>query len=172
MAGETVVDETLKRKNEALAGTRPHTTSAEIEAGEIVDLLSNYGVSYRLVYISDEEIGRIPIVFIDLNKFYIFIIILGDKVKLTGVLSLKIFEQIKEMLTSDSNKRPILIYYSKNGIILKTAYLFLGYLIEKHNVGILFVNGTGNEIAEIIESLSKKGEFKPEEEDYIKIEKD
>ncbi len=170
MAGKTVIDETLERKDEALAGTRPHTASAETEVGEIVDLLSNYGVSYRLVYITDEEVGHIPVIFIDLNKFYIFIIILGEKVKLTGVLSLKVFEHIQEMLSNDKNKRPILIYYSKNGIILKTAYLFLGYLIEKHNVGILFVNGTENEIAEIIESLSKKGEFKPEEEDYIKIE--
>ncbi|MCE4620108.1 MAG: hypothetical protein F7C33_03690, partial [Desulfurococcales archaeon] len=100
----------------------------------------------------------------------IIIVPLGKKLAVTGELSLEIFEKIKSFIEKiENNKKVVVIYFSPGGKLLLSAYLFLGYLIEKHNIGILFVNGGIDEVLEVIEKLAKKGSFAPEEEDYVDL---
>jgi len=108
------------------------------------------------------------------NKFKIIIIPLGKRKVLTGETSLKVFSHVTDTLKqndNDSEEKLVLIYFTPGGKILLSAYLFLGHLIEKHNVGILFVNGDEDEILEVVETLNSKGSFIPQEEDYIRIKK-
>ena len=133
-------------------------------AGEIVKALEKYGVE-----VID---GDYPIIIVYLNKFLIIIVPLGKKLSVTGELSLEIFEKISniiENLKDNNNKKIVIIYFSPGGKLLLSAYLFLGYLIEKHDVGILFVNGGVDEVLEVIEKLGIKGSFAPEEEDYVDL---
>ena len=114
--------------------------------------------------------GEYPIIIVNLNKFSIIIVPLGKKLAVTGELSLEIFEKIKSFIEKiENNKKVVVIYFSPGGKLLLSAYLFLGYLIEKHNIGILFVNGGIDEVLEVIEKLAKKGSFAPEEEDYVDL---
>ena len=120
---------------------------------EVVDINNNY-----------------PVIIVYLNKFLIIIVPLGKRLSVTGELSLKIFQKILEIIKNIRNNRKIVvIYFSPGGKLLLSAYLFLGYLIEKHDVGILFVNGGIDEVLEVIEKLAKKGSFAPEEEDYVDL---
>lgn len=131
-------------------------------AGELINILGEYDVE-----IVDVDY---PVIIVYLNKFIIIVVSLGKKLSVTGELSLKIFEKIYNLFQIKKNNRKIIIiYFSPGSKLLLSAYLFLGYLIEKHDVGILFVNGGIDEVLEIIEKLGKQGSFTPEEEDYVDL---
>ncbi len=131
-------------------------------ASELVKNLANYDIE-----IIDDVY---PVIIVYLNKFLIIIVPLGKKLSVTGELSLEIFQKIFDIIKKiRNNKKIVMIYFSPGGKLLLSAYLFLGYLIEKHDVGILFVNGGIDEVLEVIEKLAKKGSFAPEEEDYVDL---
>ena len=130
-------------------------------ASELIKALTKYDVE-----IVD---GYFPIIIVYLNKFLVVIVPLGKKLAVTGELSLEIFQKILYNISNNSNQKIVIVYFSPGGKLLLSAYLFLGYLIEKHDIGILFVNGGIHEVLEVIEKLAKKGSFVPEEEDYVDL---
>lgn len=134
-------------------------SSSEI-AKRLIDSLLDY--DFEIVH--SEGLIIIKII---LNKFNVLIIPMGEKRILTGSDSRRILEKLSDYINEE--KKNVVIYYTPGGRLLTSAYLFLGHLIEKHKIGILFVNGGPEEILEILESLQEKGEFVPREDDYVKI---
>lgn len=113
------------------------------------------------------RLNELVVIRVRLGRFNVLIVPLGYRRILTGWGSLKIFEAIRDLLIEDSKN--VIIYYTPGGKLLTSAYLFLGHLIEKHKLGILFVNGGPDEIVDVLESLSEKGEFIPRDEDYVNV---
>ena len=134
-------------------------SSSEI-AKQLIESLLDY--DFEIVH--SEGIIIIKVV---LDKYNVLIIPMGEKRILTGSNSRKILEKLSDYINEE--KKNVVIYYTPGGRLLTSAYLFLGHLIEKHKIGILFVNGGPEEILEILESLQEKGEFVPREDDYVKI---
>lgn len=135
--------------------------SAKEVARQLLDTL--HGYNYEIIHSDDIIIIRVK-----LQRFVILLLPLGYKRTLTGLESLKIFEKALKHVNMDEGKI-VIIYYSPGGKLLTSAYLFLGHLIEKYKIGILFVNGGPEEVIEVLEALREKGEFTPKEEDYVKI---
>ncbi len=164
IAGKTIIDEMLEE-----GGTPgvPHIdrNAAEREASRVLDRLGGY----------DSNIADIPevppVVIVRLGRYIVYIVVLPPGTRLTASTSLHIIEKLLPYLEKikEHKLKPILIFYSRTGVLTKTAYLFLGSIIEAHGIGILFVNGSPDEILEILWSIDNKGEFTPEEEDYIEL---
>ncbi len=62
---------------------------------------------------------------------------------------------------------PVVIYYSRKGLMTTAAYLYLGNLMEDTRVGVLFVNGPPSEVSEVLDILERKGEYSPDEEQGV-----
>ncbi len=141
-----------------------NTSIDERETKSQVSLLLDSLREYNPRYLHD----KFDFIIIDTKKYLIIIAPLGKKITLIANKSLEIFENMLKILEKyKGDKKIVLIYFSPGGRLLLSAYLFLGYLIEKHNIGILFINGDVREVKEVIESLRKEGSFIPQEEDYI-----
>lgn len=132
---------------------------SEVAKG-LVDHLSDY--DFQVVHADGTVIIRV-----ELEKFTVLIVPLGSKRILSGSISRLVLEKARELISG--GKRTVLIYYTPGGRLLTSAYLFLGHLIEKHKIGILFVNGGPSEVVEVLKHLAERGEFKSREEDYVKI---
>ena len=133
-------------------------------SSEIAKRLIDFLLDYDFEIVHSEGLIIIKII---LDKFNVLIIPMGEKRILTGSDSRRILENLSDYINEE--KKNVVIYYTPGGRLLTSAYLFLGHLIEKHKIGILFVNGGPEEILEVLESLREKGEFVPREDDYVKI---
>ena len=165
--GRTVVDEWLESKDEnpQYRMTLIDLDRALNDAKRLLDYLEGYDAN-----LADLE-GVPPTIIVRLGKTIVYNVVLGSRVILTGARSLRIIEKLIPFLLkiSEHGMSPVLVFYSWKGRLTLCAYLFLGYIIEKYSIGILFVNGREDEILEILWSLENKGSFTPEEEDYVEV---
>lgn len=170
IAGEhkTVVDVMLEEFESNPLARRASWSVEDTEglAQKILEFLGGFDAnSARL----SEKLPEIVI--IRVSKFIVYVIPLPERSVLTAIRSLRMMEELLPYLEKilDHGLRPTVIFFSHKGILTLTAYLFLGSLIEKYGVGILFVNGDREEILEIVWSLENKGGFTPEEEDKVEV---
>jgi hypothetical protein len=63
----------------------------------------------------------------------------------------------------------VLIFYSRKGRLGPAAYLYLGTVIETRDIGVLFINGEPEEVAEVVEKLRTEGRYEPEEELSVQL---
>ncbi len=164
---KTIVDELLERwdSDERIARTRLDVVDAERTARELLEYLSGYDANMA------EFEGAPPTIVVRLGKFVIYLVVLSRGMILTGIRSLRIIESLLDyMLTvKEHGFKPTLLFYSRKGWLTRTAYLFLGAMIESYEIGILYVNGKYDEVLEILWSLENKGSFTPEEEDKVEV---
>ena len=165
--GKTIVDEWLesREENPQYMMTLLNFESALEDAKRLLEYLEGYDAN-----LADLE-SVPPTIIVRLGKTIVYNVVLGRRIILTGARSLRIIEKLIPYLLkiSEHGMTPVLIFYSWKGRLTLCAYLFLGYIIEKYGVGILFVNGREDEILEILWSLENKGSFTPEEEDYVEV---
>ena len=165
--GRTVIDEWLESKDEnpTYKMTYIDNERAFDAAGRLLEYLNGYDAN-----LADLD-GVPPVVIVRLGKTIVYVVVLGEKVILTGARSLRIIEKLLPFLQkiSEHGMTPVLVFYSWKGRLTLCAYLFLGSIIEKYGFGILFVNGKEDEILEILWSLENKGSFVPEDEDYVSL---
>lgn len=105
------------------------------------------------------------------GKAAIFVIVYPDKYFIYTTDAMKVIDYLLSEYTpkNDINEYVVLIFYSRKGKLGPAAYLYLGTVIETRNIGILFINGEAEEVAEVIEKLKKEGKYEPEEEESIEI---
>lgn len=163
LAEETLIDKIVKK---GINDPRIilNKNAAMEEALKLLDQLKGFDANK-----ADFNNELPPIVIVRGSKFIAYIVVLSPGYLLTGRESYRIItelipylEKIKEL-----GKKPLLIFYSKKGNLSKTAYLYLGNVIENHGVGILFVNGAPDEVVEIIWHLENTGSYSVEEEESI-----
>jgi hypothetical protein len=113
-----------------------------------------------------------PIYRVEIEKAVIYIIVYPPKYDLlAGEASKAALYILSESpyAERDSGKYKVLIFYTRHGKLGPAAYLYLGMLIEEYGIGILFVNGSVEEVLSIIETLEKEGKYEPPEEDFLPI---
>ncbi|MEB2793384.1 MAG: hypothetical protein G5Z42_04180 [Caldisphaeraceae archaeon] len=104
---------------------------------------------------------------VELTKIASYIIILPEKFTLKAIDSMKILEKLSEFVKDD--KYVLFIFYSRKGRLTTCSYLYLGDLMETLDIGILFVNGSTDEIIQVLDILESKGRFVLEEEKAIEF---
>jgi len=105
---------------------------------------------------------------VELAKIASYIIILPEKFTLKAIDSMKILEKLSEFVKDD--KYVLFIFYSRKGRLTTCSYLYLGDLMETLDIGILFVNGSADEIIQVLDILESKGRFVLEEEKAIEFD--
>ncbi len=165
LAEDTVIDKMVKD------GVKDPRTildrgKAEKEAETLIRSLSGFD-SNRANF--DEQLP--PIIIVRGSKFIAYILVFNPGYLLTAKDSYQIIEKLLPYIEKihETKKKPILIFYSKKGNLSKTAYLYLGNVIENHNVGILFINGTIDEVLEVLWHLENVGQFTVAEEETIEL---
>ena len=109
------------------------------------------------------NLGGYPKIEVRTRRASILIIVLPPRHRLLATESARESELGLEW-AEGSEKYPVIVYYSRKGVMTTAAYLYLGNVMEDNNVGILFVNGPPSEVDEVIDILERKGEYMPDEE--------
>ncbi|MCE4608717.1 MAG: immunity 70 family protein [Caldisphaeraceae archaeon] len=105
---------------------------------------------------------------VELTKIASYIIVLPEKFTLKAIDSMKILEKLSEFVKDD--KYVLFVFYSRKGRLTTCSYLYLGDLMEALDIGILFVNGSTDEIIQVLDILESKGRFVLEEEKAIEFD--
>ena len=167
LAEKTVVDKILEEGG-VLKTLEISRAVVEEEARRIYEILAGqYDAN-----ITDFGGETLPIVIVRLtNKTIIYIIPLPQGYILTGVKSVEIVESLLNYIEKikDAGMKPILIFFSKKGRLTMAGYLYLGSVIENHDVGVLFVNGDYDEILEILWHLENIGKYEAPEDEVIDL---
>ncbi|MGC9071460.1 MAG: hypothetical protein ACP5HK_02005 [Acidilobus sp.] len=108
----------------------------------------------------------VPKLEVRLSRASALVMVFPPRHRLLAVEASKDMEYCLEW-AGGAGKYPVLVYYSRRGIMTTTAYLYLGNVMEDNNVGVLFVNGPPSEVAEVLEILESKGEYMPSENELI-----
>ena len=105
------------------------------------------------------------------GKVAIFVTVYPDRYFIYTSDAMKIVNYILDeyIIKTNIDEYVVLIFYSRKGRLGPAAYLYLGTVIETRDIGVLFINGEPEEVAEVIEKLRKEGRYEPEEEESIKI---
>lgn len=146
-----------------LASTMVHRADpqqARKELDEVMRSLSKYGP--REVRVGTD----VPKVEVKLSKASALIIVLPPRHRLLAVETSKDIPYCLEW-AANAGKYPILLFYSRRGVMTTAAYLYLGNVMEDNNLGVLFVNGPPKEIAEVLDVLERKGEYMPSENEVV-----
>jgi hypothetical protein len=139
---------------------------AEGEAASILGYLRDYDAN-----IADFGQNLPPIIIVRLSKAIVYIVVLDKGRILTGTLAAKIVEGLLPYLEKikEAKRKAVLIFYSRRGRLTLASYLYLGSVIENHEVGILFVNGDPDEILEILWHLENVGRYEVSEDEIVRI---
>ncbi len=105
------------------------------------------------------------------GKAAIFVVVYPDRYFIYTSDAMKVVNYILDeyVIKTDIDEYIVLIFYSRKGRLGPAAYLYLGTVIETRDIGVLFINGEPEEVAEVIEKLRREGRYEPEEEESIKI---
>lgn len=114
--------------------------------------------------------GYPPLFRVELSKATVYIVVYPPRYDLLAGDASRVASYILDMVaTEGSRKYVVIIFYTRHGKLGPAAYLYLGFLIEEHGVGILFVNGGPEEVIEILEALEREGRYEPPDEEAIPI---
>ncbi len=107
------------------------------------------------------------------SKYIVYIVVLSPHHILTAKESVDVVETLQPYLERirETGLKPILILYSRRGILTMAAYLYLGSVIENHDIGVLFINGGPSEVAEVLWHLENAGKYVMEEEETVELRK-
>ncbi len=155
---EEIHEEMLRLAKTMVQRVDPQEARKELE--EVMRSLSKYGP--REVRFGTE----VPKVEVKLSRASALIIVLPPKHKLLAVETSKDMHHCLEW-AAGAGKYPVLLYYSRRGVMTTTAYLYLGNVMEDNNLGVLFVNGPPKEITEVLDLLERKGEYMPSENEVV-----
>ncbi len=138
------------------------------EASKIAEHLMNKGFKVEAV---ETEPGLPPIYRVELGKAVVYIIVYPPRYDLLAGEASKPASYILfgPPAEADSGKYVVLIYFTRHGKLGPAAYLYLGMLIEEFNIGVLFVNGTEDEVYEILVSLDKSGKYEPPDDEVVPL---
>ncbi len=109
---------------------------------------------------------ELPKIEVRLNRASALIIVLPPRHRLLAVEASRDMSHCIEWAVS-AGRYPVLLYYSRRGLMTTAAYLYLGNVMEDNNLGVLFVNGPAEEIAEVLDVLETKGEYMPSESELV-----
>jgi len=155
---EQVHEELLKLARDIVKPIDVNESRRELE--EVLRSLSRW--SPRELRLGSE----LPKVEVRLSRASALIIVLPPRHVLKAVEASKDVGHCLEW-AEGAGKYPVLVYYSRRGQMTTTAYLYLGNVMEDNNVGVLFVNGSPGEVAEVLEVLESKGEYMPPENEAV-----
>ncbi len=112
-----------------------------------------------------------PIIVVRGSRFVAYVVVLPPAHIVTSLECVKIIEKLIIYIDKikQSKRNFVLIIYSKKGVLTTAAYLYLGSVIENHNIGVLFVNGGPDEVAEVLWHLENTGKYVPSEEDIVDL---
>jgi len=138
---------------------------ARAEAGKLLDELKGFDCNLG-------DFGNAPpIVVCRGSKYIAYIVVLNPHHILTAKESVGLVEALQPYLEKirETGLKPILIFYSRRGVLTMTAYLYLGSVIENHDIGVLFINGGPSEVAEVLWHLENAGKYVMEEEETVEL---
>jgi hypothetical protein len=140
--------------------------SAEQEATSLLEYIKEYDAN-----IAKFDSNLPPVIIVRLSKAVVYIVVLDRGRVLTGTLSVKIVEGLLPYLEKikEAKRKAVLIFYSRRGKLTLASYLYLGSVIENHEIGILFVNGDPDEILEILWHLENIGKYEVGEDEIVRI---
>lgn len=167
LAEPTEVDKMLEEKREELKKLFFKKKESMEVAEKLLQSLRDFDAN-----LGDFGEDLPPVIVVRLSrKAIVYIVVFEDRHILTAVEALKIVEGLLPYLAKlrDSGFKPVILFYSKKGKLTLTAYLYLGNVIDRHQVGILFVNGDFDEIIEILWHLDNVGKYEVQEEDYLDL---
>ncbi|MEB3816721.1 MAG: hypothetical protein LRS46_02105 [Desulfurococcales archaeon] len=138
------------------------------EAARVSEFLAQHGYKLRVVE-AEEDLP--PIYEVDLGKVLVYIIVYPPRYELLAGEASRPASFILYGPPAEraEGKYIVLIYFTRKGKLGPAAYLYLGMLIEEYNIGILFVNGSEEEIADILDSLKKHGKYEPPEDEALPL---
>jgi len=112
-----------------------------------------------------------PVVIVRLSRAVVYIVVLPKGFILTGTMAVRIVESLLPYLEriADSKRKPVLVFFTRKGKLTLAGYLYLGSVIENHNVGVLFVNGDYDEVMEILWHLENAGKYEAPEDDIVDL---
>jgi len=142
--------------------------SALEEASKVVEYLVGRGFKASPVEVGED---MPPIYKIDLEKAVVYLIVYQSNYDLLAGEAARITAYILFGPPSAENddKYVVLIFFTRHGKLGPAAYLYLGMLIEEYGIGVLFVNGSEEEVYEILNSLRKSGRYEPPEEEAVPL---
>lgn len=149
---------------------RMNLVDALEEAAKLAERLSQR--RYKVEAVETRE-GMPPIYRIELSKAVVYIIVYPPRYDLlAGEASRDALYILFESPYSerDGSKYKVLVYYTRHGKLGPAAYLYLGMLIEEYGIGVLFVNGSEDEVIDILESLEREGRYEPPEDEVVPLE--
>lgn len=166
LAEPTVVDKALKEGG-AGALTRIDYEKALEEARKVLESLREFDANLA------EFEAPAPVVVARLSKAIVYIVVLPPGYVLTGTMAIKIIEPLLPYLEKirEAGKRPVLLFFSRKGKLTLACYLYLGSVIENHDVGVLFVNGDRDEILEILWHLENVGKYEAPEDEIVDLKR-
>jgi len=143
-----------------------HFESAEKLAEELLEGLRGFDANLSVV----GDLG-LPMIIVRLEKFIVYIPVLGEKVFVHLALAYKLVRELEGVLevAARSKLHPILLVYSLKGVLTLSSYLYFGKLLEREMFRILFINGRVEEIMEVVWSLREIGKYSPTEEDVVEL---
>jgi len=167
MSGEAgIVEEFVNDLTERGYRLEFHSESAERLAREILEGLRGFDANLSVA----GDLG-LPMVIVRLEKYIVYIPVVGEKVFMHLGLSYKLIREIEGTLevVARSQLHPILLVYSLKGVLTLSSYLYFGKLLEREMFRILFINGRVEEIMEVVWSLREVGKYNPTEEDFVEL---
>jgi len=167
LAEKTIVDRVLEEGGVLRALSIDKRACLE-EAREIEALIrGEYDAN-----VTDFGGETVPIVIVRLRrKTIIYVVPLPPGYTLTGVKAVEIVESLLKYIekVKDAGFKPVILFFSKKGKLTMAGYLYLGSVIENHDVGVLFVNGDRDEILEILWHLENVGKYEAPEDEIVDL---
>ena len=168
LAEPTSVDRMLEEYSDSIRKLlNPSRDRMLHEARKVLAILQGFDAN-----LGDFDGNLPPVIVIRLTaRGIVYLITLEPQFVLTGVYSSRIVEGLIPYLEKlkEAKLKPVMIFYSKKGKLTLAGYLYLGHVIDDHQVGILFVNGDYDEVAEIVWSLENKGTYEVDDESPVDL---
>ena len=157
----------VKELREKIKG-RLDKVSALEEASKVAEYISKKGFK---AYPVEVEEDMPPIYRINLKKAMVYLIIYPRNYDLLAGEAARVASYVLfgPPAMEAEGKYVVLIFFTRHGKLGPAAYLYLGMLIEEYGIGVLFVNGSEDEVYEILESLEKSGRYEPQEEEAVPL---
>ena len=168
LAEPTAVDRMLEEYLDSIRNLlNPSREKMLEEAEKVLGVLQGFDAN-----LGDFDRDLPPIVVIRLAaRAIVYLVVLEPRFILTGVYSTRVVEGLVPYLEKlkEAKLKPVMIFYSRKGRLTLAGYLYLGHVIDVHQVGILFVNGDYDEVVEIVWSLENKGTYEIDDESPVDL---
>ncbi|MCE4614558.1 MAG: hypothetical protein F7B60_03420 [Desulfurococcales archaeon] len=137
-------------------------------AAERLRMLSSLLKDYSPEAVKEPSAGNPGLLKVEKGGTVIFIAVYSDSLVVLAKDITPIVDEVVDYKEEKSLKA-LLIVYSRKGRLGPLCYLFLGDVIRDKEVGVLYVNGSVNEVLDVVKSVLSKGEYIVREEDYVDL---